>query len=684
MKRMPYPLLVFFIINLSLTLQAQSRKPLIQKTPAWVTIRDYNSSAFAFEQEIEDGYADIAFDNQISVADKTIFSRTVLKIITEGGIQNASKVSVSFDPSYQTVYFHTIRIIRGDEIIDQLNLSKMKIIQQEEELDRFLYNGSLKSVLFLEDVRKGDVIDYSYSITGSNPVFKGKFSTRLQTAYSFPVGNIYYKVICPVQKHLIVKNRNTGVEPLVKDTAGNRVYEWKLTDVKSLRLDDNVPLWFDPYGEVMVSEYKDWAEINEWAMALFPPVEKISPALQQKITNIRENAASDEQKVLNVLRFVQDDIRYMGIEMGQNSHKPHHPNQVFAQRFGDCKDKTYLMCTMLNAMNIEADPVLINSYYKQAIHELLPSSRSFDHVTVRVSLHGKSYFFDPTISLQRGNINTISYPDYQYELVVAAGTTGLTKIETKEPGVTNVKEVFDIRNMAGNAGLVVTTDYSGSFADDIRNQFSTTSRYEMQKTYRDFYAGYYKDIVADSLLYYDNDTTGIFTTVEYYSIKNIWDKNGKEKSAFFTPFVIDGIIKKPKEIARTMPYRLSFPAKYKESVIINMPDEWNAEENNEKISTGYFVLNARHSYHQKRFLLEYEYESLRDHVEPAEMEDFSKQMQKREDRFGYALSDSGTGDSIVRAPAINKSADGLTYLYTILVVLAVIGITTWIIRKNNM
>ena len=113
---------------------------------------------------------------------------------------------------------------------------------------------------------------------------------------------------------------------------------------------------------------------------------KISSALQQKITEIRENTASDEQKVLSVLRFVQDDIRYMGIEMGQNSHKPHHPNQVFAQRFGDCKDKTYLMCTMLNAMSIQADPVLINSYYKQAIYELLPSSRNFDHVTVRVNL----------------------------------------------------------------------------------------------------------------------------------------------------------------------------------------------------------------------------------------------------------------------------------------------------------
>ena len=265
----------------------------------------------------------------------------------------------------------------------------------------------------------------------------------------------------------------------------------------------------------MVSEYQSWKEVNDWAMELFPVVKDISPALQKQIAEINTGSLTDEQKVLKTLRFVQDNIRYMGIEMGQNSHKPHHPNKIVAQRFGDCKDKSYLFCVMMRIMGIDASPVLINSNCKEIITEWLPAAKAFDHTTVRVNLNNKYYWFDPTISLQRGSIDNIAYPDYQYGLVVKDGTTALSKIEVKQSGITKIKEVFDIADMRGSAKLTVTTHYSGSFADNIRNDFSANSRYEMQKTFNDFYAKFYKDIKPDSLIYADDDTTGIFITTEY-------------------------------------------------------------------------------------------------------------------------------------------------------------------------
>ena len=68
--------------------------------------------------------------------------------------------------------------------------------------------------------------------------------------------------------------------------------------------------------------------------------------------------------------------------MGKNSYKPHSPDRVMQQRFGDCKDKSYLLCTLLQAMNIEASPVLISTSYKKTITNWLPSPALFDHCTV--------------------------------------------------------------------------------------------------------------------------------------------------------------------------------------------------------------------------------------------------------------------------------------------------------------
>ena len=135
--------------------------------------------------------------------------------------------------------------------------------------------------------------------------------------------------------------------------------------------------------------------------------------------------------------------------MGESSHKPGNPNKIFSQRFGDCKDKSYLLCTILHSMGIQAFPVLINTVYKKTITEWLPSSAAFDHVTVQVQLNDKKYWFDPTISFQRGAINAISYPDYQYGLVVSPSTQSLEKINVKEPGVVRIKEVFNIPDMSG-------------------------------------------------------------------------------------------------------------------------------------------------------------------------------------------------------------------------------------------
>ena len=135
--------------------------------------------------------------------------------------------------------------------------------------------------------------------------------------------------------------------------------------------------------------------MSTWASSLFPGNVQLSPGLQKSINNIKETYPDSEARALAALRFTQDDIRYMAIEIGVNSHKPSHPNKIFAQRFGDCKDKSYLLVTMLNAMGIEASPVLINTICKKTLKDRLPSASAFDHCTVQAKINGKVHWFDP-------------------------------------------------------------------------------------------------------------------------------------------------------------------------------------------------------------------------------------------------------------------------------------------------
>ncbi len=91
-----------------------------------------------------------------------------------------------------------------------------------------------------------------------------------------------------------------------------------------------------------------------------------------RIKAIETGYSTQGEKIAAVLNFVQEEVRYLGFESGLGSYKPFAPNQVFEQRYGDCKDKSLLMVTMLRKMGIEAYPVLVNTALKHNINAVLP------------------------------------------------------------------------------------------------------------------------------------------------------------------------------------------------------------------------------------------------------------------------------------------------------------------------
>ena len=655
------------------TLIAQNTRPTKSAEPNWISRQLYDYTKTNLDKQAEYGYIDLLSEQQVLLKEEATYYKRAYKIMSEAGVQNNSELSINYDPAYSKLTFHSIKIIRKQEVINQLDLSKIKTIQQERELGMHSYDGTLSAILFLEDVRKGDIIEYSYTIKGFNPIFKGKFSRYLETSFYYPLYHLFYKVIVPPGRKVNIKNSLIKTDPAINTENGNTCFEWKLSNLSPVKIQDNVPSWYDMYSMIMVSEYNSWSEVNSWAKMLFPKNLSLSPALKKKIEEIRSEEGTNAARVLAALRFVQDDIRYMGIEMGVNSHQPSHPNKIFAQRFGDCKDKSYLLCNMLNAMDIEADPVLINTEYKKTISDWLPTHAAFDHVTVRVRLNDKYYWFDPTISYQRGKIDGISFPDYQRGLVITDTSTSLTIIPFKEPGLTSVKEIFDIPNTKGTARLTVLTEYTGSFADDLRRTLNSSSNEEMQSNGKDYYSVYFEEIECDSLNYDDNDSSGVLKVREYYTISNLWENSKGKKRASFQPYVITGVLDRPKDTKRKMPFYLSFPAKYKEEIEINLPDDWEGEESEHFVRCDGFNLKTQYSYKNRQFQLVYQYENLKDHVDPSEIEEYLEKYKKANESLAYELSLPGEFRSdVTNFSSSGNISGGLTLFVIILILVCLI------------
>lgn len=678
-------LFALFMLAFSFCSTYAQRKFSTGKEPVWISRQtvDYNKSSL--DKDAEDGSVDLDFEKQVSLADNSTYIRRSYRVLSEAGVEDNSQVTINFDPSFEQLTIHTISIIRNGEVINKLALSDIKTIQQETDLKRNIYNGTLQAVLVLEDVRKNDVIEYSYTLKGFNPIFQNRYSDFYNMQFSVPYYNIYYKLILPQGRMMHMENSKTSLKPATHSEGDKTVYEWKLADVAPLHLQDGYPDWLDPYPCVMVSEYANWNEVSRWASNLFPRVNAVSGELQKKIQQIKTQCATPEDRTAAALRFVQDDIRYMGLEMGVHSHQPVAPEKTMTRRFGDCKEKSYLLATMLQQLGIEAEPVLINADYTKAISNWLPSPYCFNHTTVRAKLADGYHWFDPTISYQRGSLAQISYPDYKTGLVVSDTSMALAAIPDYEKGEGNIKEVFTVTDMSGRAKLKVTSAYSGSLADNNRSLFNSNSIYEMLKGYQQFYGAYFSKLTADSLTFSDDEKKGLFTTTEYYSIDSFWNINEGKIEQSIEPYVINSIIRKPKQKNRTLPFAISFPAKYHEEVELNLAEDWDLAPVHEDVKTGAFNFTVNTTIHNRKVLLQYDYENLRDHIEPGEAAEYLTKLKAVDDNESYLLTYHNDGkDGDEKTSSYTAKSGGHNPLYTALpLVLIIGGIIWWTQRKQQ-
>ena len=172
----------------------------IAPTPAWV--ERIVTSDKPVGEPASDGISYVLLDQQENLEPRAVYYHEARRITSENGVQNGSDITVSFDPSYQTLTFHSIRLVRQGVAKDRLDRSQIKLFQREKELEFFLYDGSFTAQYQLEDVRVGDLIEYAYTIEGANPVLKGKYHSTVLTEWTSPVGRAITRIVYPERRKL--------------------------------------------------------------------------------------------------------------------------------------------------------------------------------------------------------------------------------------------------------------------------------------------------------------------------------------------------------------------------------------------------------------------------------------------------------------------------------------------------
>ena len=124
-----------------------------------------------------------------------------------------------------------------------------------------------------------------------------------------------------------------------------------------------------------------------------------TPLSEKDLLEVEESLATQIEQVRAVYDYVATQIRYVAWEFGIHGYQPYNAATIFARRFGDCKDKSILMTTLLDRLGIEAHPVLVQAAALRGEQDLsTPLLTHFNHCIVFVPGLRSDGSFDQTDS----------------------------------------------------------------------------------------------------------------------------------------------------------------------------------------------------------------------------------------------------------------------------------------------
>lgn len=624
------------------SLAAQAPVPYsIEARPDWVENTVYDSKK---ELQIQQPSQYLLADRQINlVGGKHQFYRYVSRTLSTKGVGDISELHLEFNPAFQTLQLHSIKVIRDGKVRDVTNSSTLRLIEQEKGSGNKIYMGLKSLMVIIEDVRVNDIIDYSYSIKGQNPIFAEKKFGAISLDWQVLVDQLSIKVIYDNKSPVTFKAINTALKnSRIQHFDKNSVFRLVRKNIPAVLNEGSYPHEYSPFSWLEYSEYSNWKQVNQWAASLYELDQPPSEAIQAIIKQLKNNSSSKEDYILKALQFVQNDIRYLGLEFGQNSHLPHPADEVLEKRFGDCKDKSQLFSVLLRGNNITSYPALVSTSYRHGIKQGLPSAGAFNHVITMLEWGNQRYWLDGTRTYQAGTLETIGKIDYGFALVIGHKEKDLMAVKLPEikPIRQIVEEDFWVEDFDKTVSYQIKTIYNSNAAEYQRYRFDNTPIKDIQRNYLDYLKRFYSDIsVQNSLRFEDYPDKNQFIVTENYTINNYLERNNDiiKTNMFLHAFY--EYLKKPEKGERQSPFYIGAPKTIKHTIRLHYPEMVDLSFPNEKntVANNALQYHYRDSYNDKTYTVEAELEIIDNKIEAHNYKAYSEFYKKLLDYMEYSL-----------------------------------------------
>jgi len=446
------------------------------KTMSQQPIKEINSETLSLirntdeEKGQETGAVILLKDYQFNIESKnqgTTVIRVLGKIYSKQAMYDYSQIPIAYNSFYEEAVLNFARVICTDGKVREVTGDAIQIKTSPEVRGGTQYTDNQYLTFALSGLEVGAAFEYQITFNQKNPIIKGEwfdnhwFGGMLQslsppyTPRIDPVLTSRYTLRvpreCQFQYYLTMGSK----EPIKKTTKDQDEYLWVFNNLRAITMEDAMPELGSLSPVLIISSLKDWTQLNQWAYDKIIPRIEVTEEIKDQAVKLTLNAETSDEKIRSIADFIQTNIRYVYADLNRGGYTPHSVGDIMKSRYGDCKDQTILLISMLKAIGIKAYPALINPYPNEEFIKI--PSIYWSHLITYIPQPDKDIWLDMTSGVT-------PFPDLlfsdQNRTAFVINKTGGNLIKTKgsvdKDNISNFNLESSVHNETAGISMLIT------------------------------------------------------------------------------------------------------------------------------------------------------------------------------------------------------------------------------------
>ena len=264
------------------------------------------------------------------------------------------------------------------------------------------YSDVREKIITLPKVTEGSIIEYKVVREVERKAIDNHFWHTGYLDFSVPAKYDRYSVVIPKELNIFYKEFNVREKPEIEETENSFVYKWEFKETYEPEEEEKYipfPTHENLEDIFQFSSIESWAEVSDWYYELTSKRVTITDEIKNQAEEVFEGKKTVREKALSLLEYFNENFRYISISFGENTFEPHSTEEVFNNKYGDCKDISLLFKTMLEVGGVKSHLALFTKESTSSDPQYdLPVPGLFNHVLLFVEDPEEGDFYlDPLL-----------------------------------------------------------------------------------------------------------------------------------------------------------------------------------------------------------------------------------------------------------------------------------------------